>query len=329
MKQEKMKKVLILAISFLIVNSNLLIAQNDSTEFKKFKAFLPFVMKAIKNSNNELTDKEDMIQKSAYLPVWKINQISQKETDEILNTLETKSQFSIIKGNKSYSELNIISNLQDFNSNPQFNQKLSNLIIEISNFNITNESSQNLYIDSIQNVFQPKINGRQNISLQGAQFNALIPINTTETSLNGEVTLTIREKQDFDHQTLTANEVGETFTLRNTNFECLSIRGNRAMFKINQKIVGLEYVTLNKDGKKHIHCTSSYIPANIYYKSLEEGLTEEGINSYTKDYSYEEFINEQQPYILAYESSGEISEIHLFIANEKKEIGSCKLKISL
>jgi len=328
-KMKEMKILIVLILSFLTSISSPIAAQVDSIEFKQFKTYLPYIMKAIKKNSESLSVKEEKIQDEEYIPIWELKNFTQKEIVSMLNNLENKSKMSIDSLAKTYDEINIICNLPDFNAQPKLKQEFRNLSIEISAFNINNEDSENIYFDSIHNAFQPKINDRQQVIMQGSQFNALIPIRENYSAVYGDIILTIKEKQDYSYKRITTKDIGIQFEMNDIEIECLSINGYRAMFKINQKNDRLEFTSINSEGKKHVQNAASYIPTKVYYKSIEKNLTEEEIKSFASNYSYEDFIDKNQSYILTYESSGNISELHFFIAKETKERGSCNLKIKL
>lgn len=324
-----MKKcnLLILCIFFGLTSS--LQAQIDSTSYKQFKTFLPFILEAISSKKDSLVEKKERVQEVEYIPIWEIEKFTKNEIQDILNVLETKSDISIIKDENLGTSINIISNLQDFKITPKLKQEFRNLSIEISNFNITNQDSEDIFDDQKRNYIKPITEGVLLVRMQGAQLNTRIPIKNTFESIKGDVTLKLQEKQNYTHKIITTDDIGTKFSFKETEIECLSLNGYISMLKLNNKVDGLQIVSINENGKKHIQKVISYIPLKVYEKSLQANLTEDEIKYFADNYSYEDFSNENQSYILTYESSGNIAELHLCVANKIKVRGECKLKIDL
>lgn len=321
---------LLLFISISSINSAFS-QSTDSTEFKQFKRILPFILKNLNADGQAGISKKEQVQDDEFVAPWDMKQFDESQIQDFVHKLKSDSKYEVKEAWRGDNlNLNIYSTLQDFRQEPELKKEFRNIIIELSNFNIFNEKGEDIYLEGNKNAMQPKQAGKQQITMQGAQFNCLIPISKSHTSLNGSVDLTIHEKSDFVFKEIARNEKPFDFNLNGVSVELLSIEDNTAYFKSDNKIDDLKMTSVNAENRKHNQTSILQLPESIYLKGKEDNLTEEGISDFVDKYSMEEFNNKtSEPTIIIYQSSGDIGKVYLFQITKMTERGKCTLNFKL
>lgn len=301
----------------------------DSSEYLFFKRYVPYTIKHINTYDKSKVLENTRVRDSKYVTPWDLKTISDDEINTFVEKLKTETKISVKEGRGEYSNINLVCNLQDFRVEPTLRKEFQNIIVEISEFNLLNENSEDIYLAERNNILQPSSNGVQKTGLQGAQFNALVPIFLNYTSINGSVKLTIKEKKDFVYKEFSKDVEAKEFELNGQTLELVHINFSQAIFRSNKKLSGLKIHSTDVNNFKHTQSSIAQLPAAIYDLGLKEDLSDEEIKSFIDNFSYEDFINEEQDYILIYESSGMINSLFVYFIGEMEERGSCTLDIKL
>lgn len=310
-------------------NSSAYCQEVDSSDYKIFKRTLPFIMKSI-NADDRSGNAAERVSKDDFVAPWDLKKFEDAQINKFISILTSESNFELKEGRGDYTNLNIYATLQDYKLEPKVNKQFENIFIEISNFNIVNGAGENIYLSERNNILQPKNKGIQKVTMQGAQFNCLIPVTKDQTSLSGSIDLSIKEKGDFIHKGFSSNGAPEKFELNGNSFEFIKIEGNRAYFKSMQKVENLKFVSTNGDNKKHNQSSTIQLSEKVYLKALEENLSEDKIKDFVDTYSLEEFNNmKNEATMIIYQSSGDIDKVYLYQIAKFTERGKCTLNFKL
>ena len=303
----------------------------DSTEYKQFKRILPFVIKNISAGDQSTTNEMERAEKKEFVAPWQMNQFDESQIKDFVQKLQTESKYELKEARRGDNmNLNIYSTLQNFREEPELKEEFKNIIIEISNFKILNEKGENIYLKDNKNALQPKLDGRQQITMQGAQFNCLIPVAKNYTNVKGSIDLTIQEKSKFVFQELSKSDTASNFDFDGTNMELIKIEGNKAYLRSASKVDDLKMLSVNVENRKHNQTSVLSIPEMIYLKAQEENLSEEDITAFVDEYSMEDFNSQKdEATIMIFQSSGNIGKLYLYQVAEMQERGKCTLNFSL
>lgn len=302
----------------------------DSSEYKQFKRILPFVIKSI-NENIETKSLEaERVQESEFIAPWELSPFDQSEIEVFLNKLKSDCVFETKEARGDYVNLNIYTTFQNFREEPKLKKEFENLIIEISNFDIVNENNEDIYLADKANILQPKLNGRQQVTMQGAQFNTLIPISKNHSNVSGSVEVMIKQKSEFIHQEFSKDDTPMSTEINGVAIDLVQLTGNQAIFRSATKLNDLKLISVNGDNKKHKQSSLTQLPEKIYLKAIEESLSEDDITEFVQAYSMEQFNNKHnEPTMIIYESSGNIAKVYMYQVSKEEERGKCVLNIKL
>lgn len=302
----------------------------DSTEYKQFVRVLPFIMKSINANQQSNANKAERVHESEFVAPWNLAPFDQSEIDVFIGKLKSESTFEIKEARGDYLNLNIYSTLQNFREEPKLKKEFNNIFIEISNFNIVNENNEEIYLADKVNMLQPKQGGKQKVTMQGAQFNTLIPISKDHTTISGSIDLAIKQKSEFVYKEFSKDDAPTTSDLNGVPVDLIQLNGNQAIFRSATKIENLKIISVNGEDKKHNQSSYTQLPEKIYLKAKEDNLTEEEITEFVKAYSMEDFNNKQNlPTMIIFESSGDIGKVYLYQVVKEEERGKCMLNIKL
>ena len=303
----------------------------DSTEYKQFKRMLPFIIKSIAAGDQTASNEMERVEKKEFVAPWKMDQFDESQIKEFVQKLQADSKYELKEARRGDNmNLNIYATLQNFRDEPELKEEFKNIIIEISNFKILNEKGEDIYLEGNKNALQPKLDGRQQIKMQGAQFNCLIPVSKNYANVNGSIDLTIQEKSDFVFQELSKSDEATSFDFNGTSMELIKIEGNKAFLRSDGKVDNLKMLSVNGENRKHNQTSVLSIPEKIYLKAQEENLSEEGITAFVDEYSMEDFNSQKnEATIMVFQSSGNIGKLYLYQITKMMERGKCTLNFSL
>lgn len=327
MSKRTISTVLILLVTLVIPSVGF--CQNaDSIAYVGFKRILPFV---IKNLDQNKTTPDNLITKvgdTKHVPLWDIKEFEEEENQKILNTLESNTTYSVQSKSGQKDEINLVCHLQDFDLDPVLKRAFQRYYVELSNFDIKNEKGEAVYLNNIKNKRQPKKDVIKKVTLQGAQFNAQIPISKHYNTLNGSVDFELIAYTDIAYKLLSIEDKGKPFEVNDFSFELVKIELNQAVVQVSQKIDDLQWFSTNELGQMYREGSVTQIPENIYRISLESDLTEADIKLFVDNYTFEDYSNKDQPHILIYKASGAITNLGLFQSGTRT-VGKGRLNFKL
>ncbi len=301
----------------------------DSSEYLSFKRFLPRVMQSIQAMQDIKAPEQSLVSESKCTLPWELKGFEESEFDEFIGILQSKTTFEIQKKSETEDRLNVVSTLQNFREKAKLDNRFQNLSLYLADIKIVNGNAEDIYLRKNKNILQPNENGTIRLIMQGAQMNALLPVKPAQEGITGEIKVVLKEKSGFSYKALSSDEEELSFEINNQEIELVKIKESIAILRMPKKIEDLKIFSVNELNQKHSRTSILCLPEAIYLKSIEPGATKEDLETYAKNYSYEDFENRNTATVFIYESSGKIENLYIYHSDVLKTKSSCVLNFSI
>lgn len=323
-----MKKQTILLITFLTL-TNLIFGQKNEEELKQYKQFLPYIIKGVKESKNNLTsEKLDNRVVGEFNKPWEVKKLN-KETSEqtIISIIENYSlnseQDYREKWNLNFSStINKNSAIEDTSKSDYI---LSNTLISISEIKLFDEQNNSIIEKEERKI---KINQSTNLEFHSAGINIVFPLEKEYKSIKGSIKLTLVEFETIKYKELKKSDTNIVFDLGDVKgIELLKIDNNKAYFYLPTLIESITIVSTNKENKKYAESTIMPIPKSVYEFGLKDNLNDELIKSFAENVTLEDIT--KKPQILIYQTNGIIENLYIYLKSNPIDLTSRKIEIKL
>ncbi|MBO0589906.1 hypothetical protein I2486_00665 [Cellulophaga sp. E16_2] len=319
-----MKKTTTLLLLLSICVSNICFGQEkDSLEFKRFKKFLPYVIKGIqdeKQSNDNINEKTAGL----FNKPWLINKLDIQEAENIATSLASNNIVSIEKNHSGIWNLDIFSILNTSISTELTSASidlLPNIFVEILDTEL-NDSSGNSVID----VGADEKNIKS--SFNNRSINLTIPLNGEYKNVNGTIDISINEFVEVFFKEFKKVDKNIKFNLGKIDrIELIKIEKNRAYLLLPSKLSEIEIIPTNKVDEIFSEKAKLTVPKTIYEFSKNKNLTDESIKNFVNDLSYDDAYNNEQ--IVVIETNGVIENLYVFIKSNSKRLSKATMEIKL
>lgn len=321
-----MKSIIAVFLLTLFLNVSLSGQNKDSLEFEGLKQFLPYVLKNI--SKEKPMELEESTSGLFFKP-WEVDRLSDAEVNDVLEKLVANKRFSVEKDYRGDLKLEFFSKLQDFPTIEEIqksNGLLSNSFIDVSDIDIADENGNSIYIDGEKkNV---RYNESKELTFNMGQVSTSFPIREDYSQINGSIRITIKEYTDIQFREFQKGAQNVSFDLGETkNIKLQKIAKNRAFFVVPANAGEVDIISTNKEGHKFTMHTKSTLPLKVYEFAMKPGITDEEIDSFIEELTYEDVLNTGN--IIIYETNGSIENLYIYQKSKPHELGSKELEIHL
>lgn len=321
-----MMKIQILILS--ILSTTAIFGQKiDTTQFKQFKKFLPYIINNLKETKENPNIKqlnERTIE--VFKKPWKLKTLNSETHTKIINSIVENYSFKI----KDYKNKWYLQFFSQINSNNEIkdiyksNGILSNYFITSEIIKLTNKNN----VSVIEENVRVKINQTTNTKFYTGSISFSVPIKEEIKNINGEIKLKLRKYEIIKFKELNKNDNNLIFNLgRVKGLKVIKIEKNRAYLYLPKKIKGIEIVATNKKNEEFAEKSTLLLSKNVFEFAMKDNLKESEITKFIDKLTLNDI--KDKPHILIFETNGIIENLYVYLKYNPKEIISKIIEVKL